>query len=205
MNEWWQSLSLAQQIFYTVAIFSTVVLVLRIILGSLGGDHAGDADADTSVDAGGDAEVEVHGHVDGGIHHDSGLKFLSFQTIATFLAGFGWGGVIWLNRGFGVLVAVAAGAVIGTAMMVSMAFFMRWLMRFQDSGSLDYHNAVGKEGTVYVPVPAHRGAGGQIEVMCQGRLVYADAVTESGDALKTGSRIRVVAVEGQSTFVVEAT
>jgi hypothetical protein len=188
MNEWWQSLSLAQQVFYGIAFVSTLVLLVQIALGFIGADHAADVDVDVSG---------------GAPHHSSGLGVFSVQSIAVFLAGFGWGGVIWLNRGFGLLVAGAAGTVVGLVMMAAAILLMRLLMRLRDSGTLDYHNAIGESATVYCPIPPNRGAGGQVEVMIQSRLVFADAVTEAPEVLKTGSKVRICALRGESTFVVE--
>jgi hypothetical protein len=88
-------------------------------------------------------------------------------------------------------------------MMAAAILLMRQLMRLHASGTLDYHNAIGESATVYCPIPANGGAGGQVEVMIQSRLVFADAVTEAPEVLKTGSKVRIRALRGQSTFLVD--
>jgi hypothetical protein len=184
MSAWWNSLLLVQQVFYGVSILATLVLVVQTVLTLHGIDHATDVVSD------------------GNVHH-SGLGLLSVQAIATFFVGFGWVGVIWLNRGFGVVVAATAGVVVGSFLMAAMVIFTRWLTRLQDSGTLDYRNAVGVVGTVYCPIPPQRAVGGQVEVLIQGRTVFAEAVTEASSQLKTGAKIRVVSLLGRSTLMVE--
>jgi hypothetical protein len=188
MNEWWQTLTLTQQVFYCIAFVSTAVLLVQIVAGLAGADHGLGLDGDASGAMG---------------HHGSGLGVFSLQSIAVFCAGFGWGGAAWLNRGFGLVVAMVAGTIVGVVFMGAAVLLIRLLMRLQDSGTLDYHNAVGACATVYCPIPAAGAAGGQVEVMFQGRLVFADAVTEGPEVLKTGSKVRIRAVRGESTFVVE--
>ncbi len=184
MNAWWHSLSGAQQFFYAIAILASVILIGRMILGLIGLDHHADGDV--------------------GDDHGSGLGVLSLQSIATFLVGFGWVGALWLSRGYGILIAVVSGVIVGVAMMAGIIFLMRGVLRLQDSGTLDYHNAIGLTGTVYCVVPPERQPGGQVEVLLQGRAVFADALTDSAQALKTGSSIRVVSVVSPSILLVEA-
>lgn len=184
MNEWWQALTLAQQIFYGIAIISSLMLLVQLVLGLIGADH-GMADLDVGAD------------------HSSGLGIFSLQTIATFFVGFGWVGVIWLNRGYGLIWAVLCGLIVGGALMIATIALLRWLLRLQESGTLDYENAVGAVGTVYCPVPPRRGNGGQVEVVIQGRTVFADAITEAAEVIKTGAKVRVTSLLGRSTLVVE--
>jgi hypothetical protein len=185
MSEWWNALTLAQQIFYGIAIIATLVLVVQVVLGLIGLDHPTDIDIDAATD------------------HGSGLGVLSIQSLATFFVGFGWIGGLWLSRGHGLVIATVSGTIIGVTLMAGMVFLMRWILRLQDSGTLDYQNAVGLTGTVYVIVPPTRAPGGQVEVLFQGRTVFADALTDSAEPLKTGSRIRVVSVVAPTILVVE--
>ena len=48
MFEWWNALSTIQQVFYILAIPSTIILVLQtiLLLFGIGGDHDADISAD---------------------------------------------------------------------------------------------------------------------------------------------------------------
>jgi hypothetical protein len=183
MSAWWQSLPVEQQVFYVIALTATLILLLRLGLGLVGIDHVSD--------------VDVH------VEHGSGLGVLSVQTIATFFVGFGWVGIVWLRQGHGLVWAILSGIVVGFALMVGTVLFVRALMRLQHSGTLNYQNAVGAVGTVYCPIPPRRANGGQVEVVIQGRTVFADALTESGEPLKTGAKVRVTSLLARTTLLVE--
>lgn len=186
MIDWWSSLLIDRQIFYAIGLVSLGVLVLQIILTVVGIDvHHGDAD--------------LSGHSD----HGSGLGLLTVRTVTAFFVGFGWGGVILLNHGYSVPVAILGGAGTGLVFLLCTAFLIRNLLRLQSSGNLDYHNAIGAVGTVYITIPAAEAGGGQLELVLQGRLMMAEAYTKSTKILKPGSKARVVDLIGQSTLLVE--
>ncbi|HRQ88277.1 MAG TPA: hypothetical protein PLA50_05730 [Bacteroidia bacterium] len=184
MELWWQALDLELKIFYGIGIVALFTLVLQIAMMFFGGlDH--------DVDFG-----------DGG-DHGSGLGIFSFRGITAFFLGFGWTGVIVVKAGLGLGAAIILGLLVGGTLMVSIFLMMRAMLRLQSSGTLDYANAVGEVGTVYVTVPAFQKAGGQIEVLIQGRLTVADALHKGGASLSPGTKVRVVETVGRSTFVVE--
>lgn len=184
MELWWQSLVLEQQIFYGIGIISLFSLVLQMILLVFAGmdDHS---DFSSTGD------------------HSSGLGVLSFRGITAFFLGFGWAGVIALKAGLGLGAAIAIGLGAGGILMVGIFLLMTTIMKLQSSGSLDYANAIGEIATVYVTVPAGHKAGGQVEVMIQGRLSVAEALQKGDTPLAPGTKVKVVEKIGQSTFVVE--
>lgn len=186
MIDWWSSLLIERQIFYAIGLVSLGVLVLQILLLVAGIDaHHGDAD--------------LSGHGD----HGTGVGLLTVRTVTAFFVGFGWGGVILLNHGHSVPIAILGGAGTGLLFLLCTAFLIRNLLRLQSSGNLDYHNAIGTVGTVYTTIPAAETGGGQLELVLQGRLMMAEAYTKSAELLKPGSKARVIDLIGQSTLLVE--
>lgn len=184
MEHWWQALNLELQIFYGIGIVALFALVLQLGLMFFGGfDDAGDL---------GDVADQ-----------DSGLGIFSIRGITAFFLGFGWTGVIAVKGGLGIVPAIALGLLVGGSLMLSIFLMMRSMMRLQSSGTLDYANAVGEVGKVYVTLPAFQQSGGQVEVLIQGRLVVADALHKGGAALAPGTRVRVVETAGRGTLVVE--
>ena len=77
------------------------------------------------------------------------------------------------------------------------------LLRLQGSGNLNYRNAIGVIGTVYSTIPGQERAGGQLELLVQGRLITAEAYSRTAQDLKPGSKARVIDLIGQSTLLVE--
>lgn len=184
MINWWSSLLLEKQIFYAIGLASILILLIQILLTFVG------------LDSDHDAEL-THGD------HSSGLSFLSVRTITAFFVGFGWTGVILLNHGYSVPVAIAGGMTTGILFLLVTAFLIHNLLRLQSSGNLDYQNAIGVVGSVYTTIPGAERGGGQIELMLQGRLMMAEAYTKAERDLKPGSKARVVELIGASTLLVE--
>lgn len=185
MTEWWNSLLIEKQFFYAIGLFSLAVLLLQILLTLLGVGHH---DADFSGPGG----------------HDSGIGFLTVRTVTAFFVGFGWTGVIMLNRGYSVLAAIAAGAATGAVFLLATAFLIHNLLRLQSSGgNVDYNNAIGSVGTVYSTIPAAEAGGGQLELTIQGRLMMAEAYTKATWNLKPNSKAKVIALIGRTTLLVE--
>lgn len=186
MELWWQSLNLELQIFYGIGVAALVALALQFVLLFFGLDDSGDLG--DGVDLG---------------EHGSGLGVFSFRGITAFFLGFGWTGVIALKAGLSLALAIVLGLLCGTVMMVVIFLLMRSMMRLQSSGTLNYVNAVGAVATVYVTIPGEAKAGGQVEVMIQGRLTTAEALQKGSSPIAPGTKVRVVETVGQSTLVVE--
>jgi membrane protein implicated in regulation of membrane protease activity len=185
MSDWWNSLLIEKQIFYAIGLFSLAILLLQILLTLMGVGHH-------------DADFSGHGD------HDTGMGLLTVRTVTAFFVGFGWAGVIMLNRGHSMIAAIAVGAVTGVAFLLTTAFLIHNLLRLQSGGgNVDYNNAIGSVGTVYITVPAAETGGGQIEVTIQGRLMMADAYTKSASTLRPNTKVKVVGLIGGSTLLVE--
>lgn len=185
MSDWWNSLLIEKQIFYAIGLFSLAVLVLQILLTLVGVGHH---DADFS------------GHHD----HDTGMGLLTVRTVTAFFVGFGWAGVIMLNKGYSMIPAIAVGAGTGLVFLLTTAFLIRNLLRLQSSGgNIDYNNAIGVVGTVYVTIPGAEAGGGQVELNIQGRLMTVGAYTRAAAALRPNTKVKVVGLIGGSTLLVE--
>lgn len=182
MELWWGSLGTSLRVFYGVAIAASTLLVLQLVTMLIGLDHdAGDLDAD----------------------HDSGLGIVSIRSVTAFFTGFGWGGVVAVKQGFGLPVAIAVALLTGGALMAVVVAMLRGFASLRYSGTLDYQNAIGHVGNVYVAVPGAMGGPGQIEVTVQGRTTMVQAFTRAAEKLPPRARVRVVEVLDPHTVVVE--
>lgn len=190
---WWGSLDGALRIFYTIGLASGLVLVLQMAMMFFGFDGGGDADADADVD----------GDVGGDLHDGGGGSVFSVRTINAFLVGFGWTGVAMLRSGSSVPVATLVAFLVGLAFMMAVFALMRLVYSLRASGTIDYRNAVGEIGQVYVTVGPGMEKTGQVEVMVQGRLCTVAAMTRAQRVLSGRTRVRVVDVVDRGTLLVE--
>lgn len=213
--EWWNSLSLAAQIFYCIALPSTLVLLVQTVLMfiGLGEDADGDVDVDTDVDADVDADVDVD--LDGDIPDGdegflatvdaegfAGLRVFTVRGIIAFLVVFGWVGVVMETAGITLWLTLPVATASGFAIMLLLAFIFKALMKLRSDGNTDNRNAIGTAGRVHLTIPPSRTGEGKVHVMLQGSYVERDAVTDEDTPIPTGSEIVVVRVSGGTTLVV---
>jgi len=193
MEAWWNTLGTPLQIYYGIAIVTTFLLFLQLVLSLIGLDH----DVDGFDGGGFDGDGAV---LDG---HDSGVSVLSVRSVIAFFTGFGWGGVVSLRQGLTVFAATVVATVAGGALTAMILGLMRILYGMRYSGTLDYKNAIGVVGNVYLPIPGDMGGPGQVEVLVQGRLAVVQAFTRSAAKIPNRTRVRVVDTLDQQTLLVE--
>lgn len=211
MIEWWNNLEPLAKFFWCVALAGSLFQIFLFAATFIGGDLDADTDADFDLDGSPDFDTDHGGdapghHGDAPGHHDAahGVKILSFRALVAFAVGFGWAGALGLMSGWSGLISSFVALACGMIFIVFIYILMRALVSLQDpGGGLDYTNAVNQEGHVYFTVPGARGGEGQIEIMLQGRLITANAVTEHPDPIPPRAPVIVLAIEGKSLMVVE--
>jgi membrane protein implicated in regulation of membrane protease activity len=73
---------------------------------------------------------------------------------------------------------------------------VKQLGRLNQDQTLRVQRALGREGTVYIPIPAKKASSGKVQLTLQSRVVEYEAVTGGDEKLATGTKVRVVAVRG---------
>lgn len=188
MFDWWNSLTGATLFFWTVAIGASVFQLLLFIGSMFAGhdfDHSADVGSENAPMAGAEGAVKV----------------LSVRAMVAFAVGFGWAGVLFVDEGFSLTVTIGIAMGVGLLFMAMIYGVMRFMVSLKADGTLDYANALGLEGKVYVTIPAARSGDGQIEILLQGRLTTATAVTESLQPLPPHTPVKVIAIEGNTLVV----
>ncbi len=125
------------------------------------------------------------------------------RTVTAFFVGFGWTGVAALEAGWQLLPTIVVATAVGSAFMAGVLLLMRTLYGMRYSGTLDYHNAIGNVGSVYLRIPAAMAGPGQIEVQVQGRLRVVQAFTRADRELGNRERVRVTDLMDDTTLLVE--
>ncbi len=203
--EWWNSLSLVAQIFYCIAVPSTLVLIVQTILMFIGMSEEADADG---ADADVSDDVDVDGNEDVGFDEDldpngfDGLRIFTVRGVIAFLVIFGWVGALLESMNVALWINIPVSSVCGFAMMVLLAFIFKAIMNLRSDGTIDIRNAVGTAGKVHLTIPPARMGEGKVHILLQGSYVERDAVTDEPDPIPTGSEVVVVRVSGETTLVV---
>ena len=188
---WWASLSLVMKILWGVTLASSLVFIIQTVMTFLGADLGGDFDTDTDVPG----DMSADG--------DTGMNLYSFRNFVNFLLGFGWSAILLQGkiRPTGLLLLISI--LVGVALVALVMYMFKWLAGMQHSGNIDvYTAAVGCTGTVYLTIPAERAGEGKVQITIQGSVREYNALTD-GDAIKTGTPIKVIEVVDASTLLVE--
>ncbi len=193
MLTWFTNMDLVGQIYALIAIPATLALVVQTVL-LLFGIGAGDGDADF------DADADLSDLAEGG---DGGLVLFSLRGILAMAAIGGWSGLVMHEAGINTAVTVILSVAIGFMALVGIAWLMKISMKLQSNGNLNLGYAIGRVGTVYIPIPENMKGSGKINLTIQERFVEIGAVTSSDRKLMTGESVRVVATDETGLVVVE--
>lgn len=200
-------MSVLSQIFFCVAVPSTLILLIQTILTFIGiggdsdidGDGIADVADDVAEDLPDSSELEPESFGDGMVS----LKLFTFRGIIAFLVTFGWVGIAMDASGAPVWLTIPIAIVCGFAMMLSLALVLKMVMNLRSDGNTDNKNAVGTAGKVQLTIPPARTGEGKVHVMLQGAYVERSAVTDETEPIPTGAEIVVVGVSGQTDLVVK--
>ena len=105
MNEWFLALETFEQVYWSIALISSGIFIVLIILTFIGGEF----DDTGNVDA----------HIDG----DTGIgfQFLSFKNLIGFFTIFGWTGIACIGAGLSTGLVILISIISGLIMMTIMA------------------------------------------------------------------------------------
>ena len=196
-------------LFCAVVAGSIFVLQFLLLLIGFGGEGADfDTDMPDGVDADFDAgDFDTDGDVDHGEVHDHGSTWLfgviSLRTVVAAVTFFGLAGLAAMSADYSAWVAFPIALIAGAGAMFVVHFLMRSLHKLSQDGKLRIRNAVGKTGTVYIPIAAHNESAGKIQIRMQGRLEELAAMCGASEPLSTGTKVRGVGVVSGSTVQVE--
>lgn len=169
-------------VYWGFAIGGSVIFAITAVaaLFGLGGAESADIDVDM------DGEIDI-------VHPDSGLfdfKLISFRSILAFIAMFGWGGVVFGDRGWtGLAVAVGCGLVT----MAITAYLIMSILKLQQNGTRANASLVGKKGTVYLAIPA----GGRGKVVLDLGDSTREITARSEVALAKGDTVVTTGLEAE--------
>ncbi len=188
-------MDLTEQIFALIAIPSTLVLLIQTLLMLFGiGDGV---DTDLDLDGDGIPDLDVSPDDFGSLH------VFSIRGIAGMLCIGGWSGLVMYQAGWSLWLTVLLSVVFGVITLLLLGYVMYGVSRLQSSGNVDIKTAVGKTGTVYIPIPAGRSGQGKVNVTLNETFMELEAVTQADRRLRTGETVRVTGTDDRGVLIVE--
>jgi len=191
---WWEQLSSFQQGMFIIAVSASFVMVIFLVLMLIGIEGA-DFDGIDDI-----SDVDIIN--DEPLSGIGGLKILTIRGILAFISMGAWTAYICVNW-MHPLWASAIGIVVGSISAYLLALAFRATYKLESSGNLDYANAIGQLGTVYIRVPKSKSGKGKITLTIQERYIEVDAMTECDQDLMPKTVVEVVGIEDMTTLIIK--
>ena len=171
--------------FWMVAIPSSVIFIIQMILTFIGSD----ASDGTSADFDGD--------LNGG---DTPFQLFSFRNLMNFLLGFSWTGISFYkiipNQTVLILLAIAVGGLF----VYFFFLIIRALMRLSEDNTFKLSETIGKTAEVYVPIPENKSGRGKITISVRGTMHELEAMT-AGARIPSNVMVKILSIEDSVLFV----
>ena len=164
-----------QEIYYNMAIISSVLLGIMILLNIFGVD----------VD-----EFDV----------DFGPDFFSINSLIVMSVVTGWIGYIGHGMDMQIWVVHAISWALGLSSYVGSIYILQKMTALEESGTFKMENAVGCTGVVYLGIPEKENGYGQIQATVQGRYMTLNAKTTK-EKIETGTPILIYDVKDDFVYV----
>jgi len=188
MEIWWASMELFEKVMWCIAIPSSIIFIVQMIMTFAGMDADGGLDTDIGGDMG-----------DGDIMP---FQLFTFRNLINFFLGFSWTAIsLYSTIESNVLLTIIATLVGLLLVSIVMAIFY-FMSRMEQSGNISINDAIGLTATVYYPIAESRNRAGKIQVSVRGAIREYDAITD-GDALKTGEVVKIKQVVEGNILLVE--
>lgn len=186
-NSLWEQFLLSPMyyIYWGIALISSLVFTIQTIMLFVGFD----TDADFS---GGDVAFDV-----------DGLALVSVKTVACFLLGFGWSGVILapLFENAWVVALISLG--IGALFMFGAWILLKQVLTLSQDNTFHADKIVGYTADVYLRIPADADKSGKIIVSYEGSLHELQAFNAGAEEIPTGAKVHIVEAIDDATVRVE--
>ena len=127
-----------------------------------------------------------------GMDHDMDFDV---GELVNFFVGFGWAGVSFYNDISSKALLYFVAICVGCLFSYATVFLIRKMKKLEHNGAYKIADCVGKSCDVYLRIPAAGEGKGKVQISLNGSIHEFDAES-TGEALATGRRVKVVAVEG---------
>jgi len=200
-SNWWENLSLIEQVLACFAIPMSVVMVLQLVLSVIGLGFGTDTDGDVD-----DSIIEHNAEAsppDGNKYSNPGVfKIFTIRGIVAFFALGGWAGLAGIAAGIPPFWAIQLALFVGVCALLLAAIVIKLALKMQTSGNINLNNAVSKTADVYIRIPAERADKGKVTLLLQERFIEVDAITDNKTDIMPEAKVKVIEAIGDGCLIV---
>ena len=200
MNEWWSALDGLNKSLYIGAAFFSLLFIWQFLSALIGlAGEGGDADMDVDVDV--DMDGLEGATVGEAAESMAAFKILSIRAILAFCTLFCWAGAMYLDADMLTSRALIFASLWGLAAWVVVALLVHFIRKLAETGTPRLASCVGHRGTVYLDIPDT--GFGEVRVIVSGAVTRVKARGRNGQAINTGTPVKVVQTLDANTIEVE--
>ena len=188
IGSWWNALSGVQQIFWTIAIVFSILLLIQFVFTLTSSDM--DVPANST-------NFETNNHPTPTTEVDTTPSIARCSIV--FFTFFGWTGIVALNAGNSPSVATLIASLVGLFVVLLLSYD-RWQSASSQKIVLT-KELLSVTGEVSLEIPPAKQGIGRVQLPIQGHLEEIEAVTNDGTPLSIGIFIRVVEVKKDKVVV----
>lgn len=179
LGEWWTSIGWAKQIFWSLAVVASFLLLLWFMLRLFGLELEQD-----------DEKTEK-----------KRLQILEAKSILLFFAFFSWSAFMMLQNNV-LIPSLLYAVLIGVLLTLVFRKSGKWFFKLIQKRSMDLQKVKESTGEVLVSIPPHRNGFGKVHLKVRGVPNELEAMT-AGQAIQPGMSVRVVDIIDEKVLVVE--
>lgn len=165
--------------FWWVALISSLIFVIQMVLTFAGGDHSDglQTDLDSTAD-----------------HLDTPFQLFTLRNLINFMLGFGWTGIAFYNTVSSKTLLVLLAVIVGFAFVVLFFIIIRQILKLTEDNTFNIQELLNHTGTAYLLIPAKMEGLGKVQISLRGSTHELDAMTE-GPAIPSGAVVMVQRIE----------
>ncbi|MFA9396701.1 MAG: hypothetical protein ACERKV_00350 [Clostridiaceae bacterium] len=198
MNEMWNNIGGFEKIFWIIAIPSTALFIVQMILLLIGLDHGGDIPDLEDIQEVDGVDFDHSPNYD--FNPNVPLKLFTIRNTIVFFTVFSWAGITGIRNDFSKIGVFVFAFVLSFIVVLILSFVFYLLLKLTQRGNVNIKNAIGSEGIVYYTIPRKNHGIGKVQVTFQGALREYEAITD-GREIKTGSSILVTGIKDDILIV----
>jgi len=173
--------------FWFIAIPTSLIFIIQVIMTFLG------------VDAADGIEPDFDSNLDGA---DAPFQLFSLRNLINFLLGFSWAGISFYNIISNGPLLILLSLAVGAFFVYMFFLIIRQIQKLAEDNSFKIVNTLHKTADVYLTIPGNKKGKGKIMISVKGAFHELEAMTEQ-DKIASGSVVKVVKIESGNILIVE--
>jgi hypothetical protein len=173
--------------FWYIALPTSVIFIVQVIMTFLGADGADGIHPD------------FDSNLDGA---DAPFQLFSLRNLINFLLGFSWTGISFYNIISSGPLLIFISLAVGAFFVYLFFLIIRQIQKLAEDNSFKVANTLNKTAEVYLAIPGNKNGKGKIMISVKGSFHELDAMTEQ-DKIASGAVVKVVRIESDNILIVE--